>query len=231
LARTPRHPTVDGHLGGSDVCSHPAPAARLRLLTCGSICGGSTTIAIPMFVIWKEYTAMTQGSFTEHVIRRWRLPLGRSYGEAIADFERVVPPIDPQRFQSLESWEENLALFDTVAPLGLMRFALIDALAYFHTSGTDRPGIEYLVGNHTIAEQMYRHEPAAMLYAPLRVFIYADDAGQGVFVIDQPSTLFGSLGDRADVAAVGRLLDHKVAAVLSAMGVDAPAALTQVPIT
>ena len=135
---------------------------------------------------------MTAGSFTEHVIRRWHLPLGRPYDDAVADFERVVPPIEPQRFQSLESWEDNLSLFDAVAPLGLMRFGSIDVLAYMRTSGTDRPGIEYLAGNHTIAERMYRHEPAAMLYAPLRLFIYADDAGEGVLVIDQPSTVFGS---------------------------------------
>ena len=173
---------------------------------------------------------MTHGSFTEHVIRRWHLPLGRAYGDAVADFERIVPLIEPQRFQSLESWAENLALFDTVAPLGLMRFGSIDVLAYMRTSGTDRPGIEYLTGNHTIAERMYRHEPAAMLYAPLRLLIYADDADQGVLVIDQPSMLFGSLGERADVAAVGRELDHKLAAVLSAMGVEVPEALTQVPI-
>ena len=170
---------------------------------------------------------MTQGSFTEHVIRRWHLPLGRSYDDAVADFERVVPPIEPQRFQSLKSWEDNLALVDAVAPLGLMRFGSIDITAYMRTSGTDRPGVEYLMGNHTIAERMYRHEPATMLYAPLRLFIYADDAGQGVLVIDQPSTLFGSLGDRAEVAAVGRELDDKVAAVLSAMRVGVPPALAQ----
>jgi uncharacterized protein (DUF302 family) len=169
---------------------------------------------------------VTQGTFTEHEIRRLHLPLGRAYGDAIADFERVVPPIEPQRFQSLGSWEDNLALSDAVAPLGLMRFASIDVQAYMHTSGTDRPGTEYLVGNHTIAERMYRHEPAAMLYAPLRLFIYADAAGQGVLVIDQPSTLFSSLTDNAEVAAVGRELDRKFAAVLSAMGVDVPPGLT-----
>jgi len=173
---------------------------------------------------------VTHGSFTEHVIRRWHVPLGRAYDDAVADFERVVPPIEAQRFQSLESWEDNLALFNTLAPLGLMRFGSIDVLAYMLTSGTDRPGIEYLMGNHTIAERMYRHEPTAMLYAPLRLFIYADDAGQGVFVIDQPSTLFGSLSDRAEVAAIGRELDQKVAAVLSAMDVDVPPGLTTVPI-
>ena len=169
---------------------------------------------------------MTQKSFTDHVIRRWQLPLGRPYDDAVADFERVVPAFEGQRFQSLESWEDNLALADAVAPLGLMRFSSIDAVTYMRTSETHRPGIEYLAGNHTIAERMYRHEPAALLYAPLRVLIYADDAGQAVLVIDQPSTLFGSLGDNAEVAAVGRELDHKVAAVLSAMNVDVPPELT-----
>jgi len=163
--------------------------------------------------------------FTEHMIRRLHIRLGRSYSDAIADFERVVPPIDPPRFQSLETWVENLRLFDTVAPLGLMRFGSIDVLAYMRASGTDRPGMEYLVGNHTVAERMYRHEPATMLYAPLRLFIFADDDGQGVLVIDQPSMVFGSLGINPDVAAVGRELDQKLASVLSTMGVRAPTVL------
>jgi uncharacterized protein (DUF302 family) len=127
----------------------------------------------------------------------------------------------------LGSWDENLRLFESLAPLGLMRFAAIDVMAYMRASGTDRPGIEYLAGNHTIAERMYRHEPAAMLYAPLRLFIFADDNGQGVLAIDQPSTLFGSLGSNPDVAAVGRELDQKIAGVLSAMGVQSPSALLE----
>ena len=72
------------------------------------------------------------------------------------------------------------------------------------------------------------HEPAAMLYAPLRLYIYADDSGQGVLVMDQPSTLFGSLGN-LDVAAVGRELDDKVAGVLAALGVDVPPSLAGSP--
>ena len=92
---------------------------------------------------------MTNATITEHSIRRLEVPLRRAYEDAVADFERVVPPIDPQRFQSLKTWEDNLALADAVAPLGLMRFGSIDARAYMRTSGTDRPGIEYLAGNHT----------------------------------------------------------------------------------
>lgn len=169
-----------------------------------------------------ESSNTTVESVTEHTIRRLHVRLGRPYEQAISDFERIVPPVDAQRFQSLDTWEENLRLADTVAPLGLMRFGTIDITAYMRTSGIDRPGIEYLAGNHTIAERMYRHEPATMLYAPLRLFIFADDDGQGVLAIDQPSTLFGSVGSNPDLAIVGRELDQKVANVLVAMGVQVP---------
>jgi uncharacterized protein (DUF302 family) len=167
----------------------------------------------------------TVTTHTDHAIRRLRIPLGRGYREAVAAFERTVPLIDPRQFQSLSSWEHNRALFENLAPLGLMRFASVDVQAYLRTSGTDRPGVEYLAGNHTIAERMYRHEPAAMLYAPLRLFLFADDSGDGVLLIDQPSTLIDSISDNPDVAAVGRELDAKVAAVLTAMGVDVPSDL------
>ena len=36
------------------------------------------------------------------------------------------------------------------------------------------------MGNHTIAEQMYRHDPAVMLYVPLRTVIYAGPRGTTV---------------------------------------------------
>jgi hypothetical protein len=43
------------------------------------------------------------------------------------------------------------------------------------------------MGNHTIAERMFRHDAATMLYV-LRTLIDADHDGQTYFVIDPPST-------------------------------------------
>ena len=77
------------------------------------------------------------------------------------------------------------------------------------------------MGNHTIAETMYGHDPGIMLYAPLRTVIYEDLEGGVHFAIDQPSHQFGSFGD-ADIAATGRLLDQKLAALLSGLGVAVP---------
>jgi hypothetical protein len=40
-------------------------------------------------------------------------------------------------------------------------------------AGNQGSCLTYLMGNHTIAERMYRHDQAAMLYVPLRTVICA----------------------------------------------------------
>lgn len=47
-------------------------------------------------------------------------------------------------------------------------------------------------GNHTIAERMYRYDPAVMLYAPLHTMIWGSPDGATHFTFDRPSDQFGS---------------------------------------
>jgi hypothetical protein len=82
----------------------------------------------------------------------------------------------------------------------------------------------YLMGNHTIAERMYRHDPAIMLYAPLRTLIHEDADGTTWFSVDQPSTRFAGFGDPA-ITAVGLELDHRLAALLEHLGAHGTTAL------
>jgi uncharacterized protein (DUF302 family) len=86
--------------------------------------------------------------------------------------------------------------------------------------------MSYLMGNHTIAERMYRHDQGIMLYAPLRTAIHEDAGGTTWFSFDQPSTRFGSFGDPA-ITEVGLELDHKLAALLEQLGAPVPPALTE----
>jgi hypothetical protein len=85
--------------------------------------------------------------------------------------------------------------------------------------------IQYLMGNHTIAERMFRYDPRAMLYAPLHTVIWEDSVGRAWFTVDQPSTQFSSFG-RPEIDAVGVELDRKLATLLDALGLDVPGALT-----
>ena len=118
------------------------------------------------------------------------------------------------------SWDDVLAAVAKNAPNGLMIFSSLDDTALMAPAGHQTRVTAYLIGNHTIAERMFRHDPLTLLYAPLRMLVHSDDSGNAVLSLDQPSTLFGSLADPR-ITAVGRELDDKVRGLLHAMGIEA----------
>jgi uncharacterized protein (DUF302 family) len=149
---------------------------------------------------------------------------GKEFDEFRAAFEKAAPPFDQAWMQQIiergGTWVEVCAAAAINAPNGLMVYATIDALPLLRLAGHTTKAVEYLLGNHTIAETMFRHDPRALLYAPLRVLVYADDDGNAVFSMDQPSAAFGSLGI-AEVTKVGEDLDRKVVNLLRVIGIDA----------
>ncbi|HEY6573362.1 MAG TPA: DUF302 domain-containing protein, partial [Mycobacterium sp.] len=118
------------------------------------------------------------------------------------------------------TWDDVRSAVAANAPNELMRYAAVDATPFFGVAGHTTKAIEYLVGNHVIAETMFRHDPKALLYAPLRMLVYSDANGNAVFTMDRPSDAFGSLGI-AEVTEVGHGLDHKVVNLLRVVGVEA----------
>jgi uncharacterized protein (DUF302 family) len=159
-----------------------------------------------------------------HTMNRIDVSTGVGFDEFRAAFEKAAPPFDPASVQEIVerggTWDEVLAAAAINAPYGLMVYATIDALPLLSLAGHSTQAVEYLLGNHTIAETMFRHDPRALLYAPLRVLVYADAEGNAVLSMDQPSAAFGSLGI-AEVTKVGQDLDRKVANLLRIIGVDA----------
>jgi Domain of unknown function DUF302 len=159
-----------------------------------------------------------------HTMNRIDISTGVEFDEFIAAFEKVAPPFDRASVAEIVerggSWDEVRAAAAINAPNDLMVYAKIDALPLLCLAGHTTKAVEYLLGNHTIAETMFRHDPRALLYAPLRLLIYADDDGNAVFSMDQPSAAFGSLGI-AEVTKVGEGLDRKVGNLLRVIGVDA----------
>jgi uncharacterized protein (DUF302 family) len=121
-------------------------------------------------------------------------------------------------------WTEMIGLIADSAPHGFLIYWRNDVHPVMGLAGDANDCVAYLMGNHTIAEQMFRHDPRAMLYAPLRTAIWEDDAGGAWFSVDQPSTLFASFHNPA-VAAVGLELDRKLAGLLEALGTEVPMAL------
>jgi uncharacterized protein (DUF302 family) len=157
----------------------------------------------------------------EHRSRRLLIPLPMPYDEAIHMYERFVPVADTARFGQLATWDAVLALAQTNAPLGFMIYWRTDVTAIMAGSQSRWKCVEYLMGNHTIAERMFRHDPSAMLHAPLRVVIYADQDGDTYLAVDQPSALFASY-DKPAITEVGNYLDELLAGLLRALNASVP---------
>jgi hypothetical protein len=79
--------------------------------------------------------------------------------------------------------------------------------------GRKRNAVQFEIGNPIIASKMTRHDLAASLYAPLRVALFETEAGEAVFEYDQPSTLFGHIGDER-IREVALFLDRELQAAL-----------------
>jgi uncharacterized protein (DUF302 family) len=77
------------------------------------------------------------------------------------------------------------------------------------------------MGNHTIAERMFRHDPSVMLHAPLRTLLYADANGDTKFAVDQPSLLFASY-HQTDIDTVGKELDALLIGLIELLGGEVP---------
>ena len=165
-------------------------------------------------------------SVQTRTVRRLTIDIDASFEEFRARYEDVVPTYDLQgRIPRLASWDEVLKDVEQAAPTGFVRYGTIDATPVFSVAGHKARSVIYLMGNHTIAETMYRHDPAIMLYAPLRLCLYEGLDGGAYLSIDQPSDQFGSFDD-ADIPATGRLLDQKLAALLQGLGVAVPDSLS-----
>lgn len=160
----------------------------------------------------------------DYAARRLVVALPGTYDAAREDYETLVPEIDSARFFQLASWQATLELAEINAPHGFMRYYRADITAAMAGSQSFWKATQYLMGNHTIAERMFRHDPSVMLHAPLQTVLYADPGGDTQLAIDQPSLLFASF-DNPEIADVGRELDTLLAQLITLLGGDPPVQL------
>ncbi|MEK8105629.1 hypothetical protein NKG94_11645 [Micromonospora sp. M12] len=158
------------------------------------------------------------------------ISVDRSFDDLRRQYEQAVPAYDAAAFNALVArdapWDDVLALMRDRAPHDfLIYWSSGDLRPMMNLAGDSRHCVEYLMGNHTTAERMFRHDPAVMLYAPLRTAITDHPDGGARFLIEQPSHAFGSLGVDA-IHEVGLELDREVAALLTHLEVPVPAGLS-----
>ena len=151
----------------------------------------------------EEHPNMTKQTIAvEHV----RIESAKAFADVRAALERTVPRLDPSLLTALGEGDLERAAREKKEGPELSIFLVRDHGALLKSAGKARNALQYDIGNPVTASLMTRHRLAAALYAPIRVVLYENDAGHGVFEYDQPSTTFGQFGDER-VTAVARGLD------------------------
>jgi hypothetical protein len=179
-------------------------------------------------IIQQKETMTSPASTVRYTATRLTVPVGSTPEEFEARYEQAVPPWPEDKITALierqAPWQEMLDLVTGSAPWGFLIYHKGNATPLVRLAGDQASGVAYLMGNHTIMERMYRHEPAVLLYAPLHTVIWGDPEGSAYFAFDKPSDQFVSFGN-PEVAEVGLELDQKMAALLDHLSVSVPDAL------
>ena len=159
--------------------------------------------------------ATAQASVTSRMIAVEHITIssGRPFAEVRRKLEGTVPKLDTRIAQALSSGDHTRAKnYEENGPK-LSIFGERDHGALLQIVGSRRNALQYDIGNPLTASKMTRHQLPAALYAPLRVVLFEDEQGRGVFEYDKPSSYFGQYGDER-VTEVGRSLDVALEAAL-----------------
>jgi hypothetical protein len=145
----------------------------------------------------------------EHI----KISSGRPFAEVRRRLEGALPKLDASIVKALRSGDQKRAKdYEETGPK-LSIFEERDHGALLEIYGSRGNAIQYEIGNPLTASKMTRYQLSAALYAPLRVVLFEDEQGRGVFEYDRPSSFFGQYGDNR-VTEVGRYLDGALVSAL-----------------
>src|SRR5712692_4269226 len=117
----------------------------------------------------------------EHI----RISSGRSFAEVRLKLEGTVPKLNTGIAEALRSGDQKRAKdYEENGPK-LSIFGERDHGALLQIAGSRRNAVQYEIGNPLTASKMTRHQLPAALYAPLRVVLFENEQGRGVFEYEQ----------------------------------------------
>src|SRR5215472_5007347 len=146
-------------------------------------------------------TLASQIIAVEHI----KISSERSFAEVRQRLEATLPTLDATIAEALGNGDQKRSTDYEMNGPKLSIFEQRDHGALLQIVGRKRNALQYEIGNPLTASKMTRNKLPAALYAPLRVVLYEDEGGKGVFEYDKPSSFFGQYGDER-VAEVGRYL-------------------------
>ena len=184
--------------------------SHCRLIAAGIVAAAVTTAAYAA-----DEQTMTRPTVTSRTIavEHIRIASGRPFAEVRQRLESAVPELDPSIAEALARGDQERAQAYHDHGPKLSIFLTRDHGALLEIAGAKKNALQYEIGNPLTASKMTRYQLPAALYAALRVVLYEDEQGHGIFEYDKPSSFFGQFGDER-VTDVGRYLDATLEAAL-----------------
>jgi len=163
----------------------------------------------PMTQATAQSVIASQTISVEHV----KISSPRPFAEVRRRLEDTLPKLDASIAKALRGGDRERATeYEENGP----KLSIVekrDHGSLLQIFGRRRNALQYEIGNPLTASKMTRYQLSAALYAPLRVVLFEDEQGKGIFEYDKPSSFFGQYGDER-VTEVGRYLDVTLEAAL-----------------
>ena len=161
-------------------------------------------------------------------VNRIEVEAAVAFGTLRRAFEAEVPAVDAAHVRELlaQGAEWRRLTLETAGP-GIHRFVRFwtdHPTPVMRVGGADIPSAVYLIGDYATAARMFRHDPSALLYTPIRVELHATRAGGTVLSVDQPSSSLSSFGNNK-ITQAGFELDRMLGDLLEELDLPRPSVL------
>ncbi|MCL2515278.1 MAG: hypothetical protein FWD85_10985 [Microbacteriaceae bacterium] len=146
----------------------------------------------------------------------------------VAAFEQAVPELTDDgalaRLAEDGDWSSFTRGLAWDAPSGFVRVWSSRPAELLRAAGSDTPSAVWLVVNHAIGARLFRHDPATLLYAPLRIEAHAARDAGTVLGFDVPSAQLRGFGMNK-ITQAGAELDRALGDLVEDLGLPRPVAL------
>jgi hypothetical protein len=164
----------------------------------------------------------------EYRASRVRVETNARFEGLVAAFDAAVPPLsDTEAARRLErdgDWPAFVRGVRWESPSGFVRVWSSRPGEVMRFAGSPAPSALWLIVDHGIAARLYRHDPGAMLYSPIRIEAHGAATAGTVITFDLPSAALRGFGINK-ITQAGAELDRQLGDLLEDIGVPRPAAL------
>jgi hypothetical protein len=167
-------------------------------------------------------------SASEYTATRVALASNARFEALVAAFEQALPELTEAgalaRLAEDGGWASFTRGLAWEAQSGFVRVWSSRPGQLMRAAGSDTPSAAWLIVNHAIGARLFRHDPATLLYSPLRVEMHAARGAGTVLGFDVPSAQLRGFGINK-ITQAGAELDRALGDLVEDLGLPRPVAL------